>query len=327
MSDHFHPCPWLANGHLQTWAGSILPRAKQNTRLEQLYLADGDFLELHWLDAAKLDAPLLILLHGLEGSVNSSYIQGMLKIAREHQWRAVVPHLRGSGGRMNMLPEAYHAGKTEDFDIVLQYIRSLYPNVFCASVGFSLGANVLLKYLGEQSSQHYIHTAIGVSVPFDLKASVMYMNKFYNKMFVRHLKKSTMEKIKNNMQMPVNALELAQIKTLYDFDDKITAPLHGFLNAEDYYQKSSCIHFLKNIQTPTLIIHAKDDPMIPKNVIPSKAQVSDKVILDIQEHGGHVGFIRCEKFNKIQCWVEERVLAYLNKTCYTRVNNCALFNI
>lgn len=312
MSNHFRPCRWLANGHLQTWVGSLLPREQQNTQLEQLYLTDGDFLELHWLDAPMQDAPLLILLHGLEGSVNSSYIQGMLKIAREQQWRAVVPHLRGSGGRINKLPEAYHAGKTEDFDIALKHIRTRYPNVFCAAIGYSLGANVLLKYLGEQSSQNFIHTAIGVSVPFDLKASVIYMNKFYNKMFVRHLKKSTMGKIKKNMQMPVNALELAQIKTLYDFDDKITAPLHGFLNAEDYYQKSSCIHFLKNIQTPTLIIHAKDDPMIPENVIPSKAQVSDEVVLAIQEHGGHVGFIRCEKFNKIQYWMQERVLACLN---------------
>lgn len=322
MSNPFRPCFWLANSHLQTCAGSLLPREQQNTQLEQLHLADGDFLELHWLDAPTKNAPLLILLHGLEGSVNSSYIQGMLKIARQQQWRAVVPHLRGSGGRINKLPEAYHAGKTEDFDIVLQHIRSRYSNVFCASIGFSLGANILLKYLGEQPSQNYIQTAIGVSVPFDLKASVMYMNKFYNKMFVRHLKKSTFKKINSSMLMPINALELSKITTLYDFDDKITAPLHGFLNAEDYYQKSSCIHFLKNIQTPTLIIHATDDPMIPENVIPSKAQVSDKVILDIQEHGGHVGFIACEKFNKVQYWMEERVLDYLRdlkKSCNNAV--------
>jgi predicted alpha/beta-fold hydrolase len=321
--DHtFAPCPWLANGHLQTWAGSLLPRKQQTTQLEPLHLPDGDCLELHWLDAPSPDAPLLILLHGLEGSVNSSYIQGMLKVAYERKWRMVVPHLRGSGGRINQLPQAYHAGKTEDFDLALQHIRKRFPNVFCAAIGYSLGANVLLKYLGEQPLQSYIRTAIAVSVPFDLKASVLYMNKIYNKMFVKNLKKSTFEKIKRNMLMPIDAAGLVQIKTLYDFDDKVTAPLHGFSNAEDYYQKCSCIHFLPAIQTPTLIIHAKDDPMIPESVIPTKAQVSEQVILDIQEYGGHVGFIACKKFNKIQYWLEERILFYLldlKKSCNNSV--------
>lgn len=313
----FQPCRFFANGHLQTWAGALLPRTPQKTNLEHLHLPDGDILELHWLDAAKADAPILLLLHGLEGSVHSPYIQGMLDLARKNNWRAIAPHLRGSSGRINNLPESYHAGRTDDLETIFQHVYSRFPNARCAAVGYSLGGNLLLKYLGENPSQDFIKAAVGVSVPFDLEATVEKLGdsvgKLYEKLFVQQLKNTISQKIALNMAMPVDEKSLANIKTVYDFDDKITAPLHQFLNAKDYYQKSSCIHFLPHIETPTLIIHAKDDPMIPARSIPTSAQVSPKVILDIQQHGGHVGFISCKTLGTLHHWLEDRILPYLSQ--------------
>ncbi len=314
----FEPCMWLANGHLQTWAGALFPRVQQDTEMESLALPDGDTLELHWLSAEQTDAPILFLLHGLEGSVRSGYIQGMLQVAKNHHWRAVLPHLRGSGGRINNISQSYHAGRTDDLDIALQHIRARYPNAPCVAVGYSLGANLLLKYLGENSAQPFIKTAIAVCAPFDLAATAAKLsqgvNKIYEHTFVESLKKTIAYKMALNMSMPIDWLELANIKTMHDFDDKITAPLHNFLNAKEYYAQSSCLQFLPNIQIPTLIINAQDDPLIPKEVIPSQKQLNQHITLDIQQHGGHVGFISCRAMGKPSYWLEERIAHYL--TCY-----------
>jgi predicted alpha/beta-fold hydrolase len=292
----FQPCRWIANGHLQTLAGALLPRTWQQTQLEHLPMAQGDVLEMHSLDAPTNDAPILLLIHGLEGSVYSSYIQGMLQIAKQHQWRAIIPHL---SGRHN---------QTRELVTILHHLHARYPQAPFAAVGYSLGGNLLLKFLGENPKQDFIHAAVGVSVPFDLEATVKKLGtglgKLYEKNFVNQLKKTVRQK--------VDAKTLREIKTIYDFDDKVTAPLYQFLNAKDYYEKTSCIHFLPHIKTPTLIINAKDDPMIPEHTIPSSQQVSKDVILDIQQYGGHVGFISCKSLGKFQYWLEERIPPYLN---------------
>ncbi len=296
MNTQFQPCRFLANGHLQTLASTLLPRIRQKTHLEHLSMADGDVLELHSIDAPTKDSPILLLIHGLEGSVHSSYIQGMLLIAKQHQWRAIVPHL---SGRHN---------QTKELVTILQHLHSRYPHAPFAAVGYSLGGNLLLKFLGENPQQNFIHAAVGVSVPFDLEATVKKLGtglgKLYEKNFVKQLKKTVQQK--------VDAKTLSEIKTIYDFDDKVTAPLYQYLNAKDYYEKTSCIHFLPHIKTPTLIINAKDDPMIPEHTIPSPQQVSKEVILDIQQYGGHVGFISCKTLGKFQYWLEERIPPYLN---------------
>ena len=285
--------------------------------MEPIVLPDGDTLELHWLSAEQRDAPILFLLHGLEGSVRSGYIQGMLQVAKYHHWRAVLPHLRGSSGRINNIAQSYHAGRTDDIEIALQHITRRFPNAPCVAVGYSLGANLLLKYLGEYPAQPFIKASVAVCAPFDLAATAAQLsqgvNKIYEHTFVESLKKTIAYKMALNMPMPIDWLELANIKTMHDFDDKITAPLHNFLNAKDYYTQSSCLQFLPHIQIPTLIISAQDDPLIPKEVIPSQKQLSQHITLDIQQHGGHVGFISCKALGKLHYWLEERIPEYLNR--------------
>ncbi len=313
-SENFQPCMWLANGHLQTWAGALFPRGHQQTTLVQIPLPDGDTLELHELEAPK-GAPILFLLHGLEGSVQSAYIQGMLQYAKAHQLRAVVPHLRGSSGRINHIPQSYHAGKTLDVEIALNTIHTRYPGVACVAVGYSLGANLLLKYLGEQPTQQYIEAAVAVCAPFDLAATAARLNqgvgKIYEHAFVASLKQMIAYKLALKMPMPVDWAELANIKTMHDFDDKVTAPLHNFLNAKDYYAQSSCLQFLPHIQIPTLLINAEDDPIIPKEVIPKRTELNAQITLDLQQYGGHVGFISCQGVGKLHYWLEERIPRFL----------------
>lgn len=313
---YFQPCWWLPTGHMQTWAAFLLKRPIYPTSLESLLLADGDVLELHWLHVDNPDAPILLLLHGLEGSVQSNYIQGMLHIAKLNHWRAVVMHFRGCQGRINTIAQSYHAGKTDDLAFALNYIHQTFPAAkgFFA-VGYSLGGNVLLKFLGENPQQKMINKAVTISLPFDLKATTHFLQqgirKYYEYRFLRTLKHSVACKIALGMNMPVNLNQLNKIHTLYDFDNQVTAPLHFFKDANDYYKSSSCKQFLSAINTPTLIIHAVDDPFVPAEVIPQQKEVSKQVNLAVQKHGGHVGFISSGKDVGIRYWLDTSILEYL----------------
>lgn len=293
--DDFQPCLWFANGHLQTWAGALIPRVRQVTALEQVPLPDGEILELHEFAASKSNAPILFLLHGLEGSVHSPYIQGMLRLAKDNNWRGVVPHLRGHNGRVH----------TSNLEIALRHVRYRYPDAPVVAIGYSLGANLLLKYLGEFPEHNLLTTAVGVCVPFDLEVTADKLSHGFNKIYEQSFLESLKKKFSNH------EVDLEGIKTMRDFDEQITAQVYDFLDAKDYYQQSSCKKFLPYIQTPTLIINAQDDPIIPKEVIPTLKQVSKHVKLDIQRYGGHVGFISCKNVGKIQYWLEERISNYL----------------
>ena len=315
---NFEPCWWLSNGHLQTCAAALIKRPHYRTQAECIKLADGDVLELHWSHTPNPEAPILLLLHGLEGSVSSNYIQGMLHAAKLHHWRAVVMHLRGCQGRVNAVAQTYHAGKTDDLETTLEHIHDAFPaakQVF--AIGYSLGGNILLKFLGENPERNLVDAAVGISLPFDLAATTHYLQtgirQYYEHRFLRTMKGTIAHKIDLGMNMPVNKQELHKIHTLYNFDNQVTAPLHGFKNAKDYYRRSSCAQFLPAIQTPTLIVHAVDDPFVPSAVIPDKKAVSPQVNLNILPHGGHVGFISTKKNGGIYFWLERYIPQYLTK--------------
>jgi hypothetical protein len=316
-STSFRPIWWLKSGHVQTCMAALTPRPILETRDEWINLPDGDVLELHWVEAEKPDAPILLLLHGLEGSVRSPYIQGMLQLAQRNKWRAVVMHFRGSTGHINRTPQCYHAGRTEDLTSVLTHIRACHPKSSqMVAVGYSLGSNLLLKFLGENPNQSWLNAAVAVSVPFDLEATTRSLSsgmaQIYQKRFMKSLKRTIGYKLHFSMDMPVTLYELEQIKTMYEFDERVTAPLHGFKNAKDYYDNCSSQHFLEHIQTPTLIIHAEDDPIIPKWVIPKMKHKNKAISWDIQRHGGHVGFINGKHPKQLSYWLEERIPKYLS---------------
>lgn len=323
MLTTFYPNYWLRNPHVQTCVAALLPRKIPVTRLEQIALVDGDILEVHWLDAADSTAPILLLLHGMEGSLHSPYISGMLQMVQPLGWRAAVLHMRGCQGRINLLPQCYHAGKTDDLELVLNYIKTAYPHtqgIF--ALGYSLGGNQLLKFLGENPAQNIIAAAIAVSIPFDLEACTRQIhtgfNRVYEQRFLKSLKNTIAQKLVRHMPMPVTMQELLTIQTLYDFDDRITAPLHGFSGAPEYYQRSSCHQFLTQINTPTLIVHAIDDPFVPPHTLPSVTQVSASVELCIQQFGGHVGFISIAANGKPHYWLEQQISRYLTAMLPTK---------
>ena len=303
---------WLKNCHVQTIVGSWIGRnAGVTTWRERLELEDGDFLEIDWLNHdTEADQPTLIVLHGLEGSIDSSYIQSILKHYLQTSWRIGVMHFRGCSGVPNRLLRSYHSGDTSDLHYVLSRLVHEGP-LFVT--GFSLGGNVLLKYLGEQGDNCPIDAAIAVSVPFNLDDAARRLDqglsKAYRWYLLSELKNKTRQK---KQQFPehdwISEDELSQIKSFVDFDHLVTAPIHGFTSGADYYERCSCGQFLKQITKPTLIIHAKDDPFMTEDAIPTDDDLSEKVTLELSNSGGHVGFIR----NNLTRYLDERIPQWLD---------------
>lgn len=315
MSNQFKPAWWLPTPHLQTlWPvlcrGDIPDLHLERERVE---LPDGDFIDLDWVGRNKT-GPLVIILHGLEGSIESHYAKGMLYRLAQEGWRGVFIHFRGCSGEPNRLPRYYHSGDTADVDYIARLILKRQPNTIMAGIGFSLGGNVLLKWLGEKGSQHPLKAAIAVSVPFELsKASLCIrkgFSKFYQWYFIRCLRERLVNKFNIN-QAPVDPALLYQVHTMYDFDDKFTAPLHGFADAQEYYTTSSSRQFLRNIRVPTLILHAKDDPFMSEEVIPQPEELSPQVTLELTESGGHVGFVGGKYPWRPEYWLEQRIPEFL----------------
>lgn len=315
IESKYHAPFWLNNCHLQTVVGSWIGRnAGVTTKRERLELNDGDFLDIDWLNhESEPHQPTLVVLHGLEGSIDSSYIQSILKQYLKSSWRIGVMHFRGCSGVPNRLLRSYHSGDTSDLQEVLSRLAHQGP-LFV--VGFSLGGNVLLKYLGEQGDDCPIDAAIAVSVPFSLDDAARRLDcglsRAYRWYLLRELKNKTRQK---KQQFPehdwISEDALSQIDSFVDFDHYVTAPIHGFKSGADYYEQCSCRQFLNRITKPTLIIHAKDDPFMTVNAIPDNEQLSDKVTLELSNSGGHVGFIskNLTRYldDRISGWLEDQL--------------------
>ncbi|QPB84889.1 hydrolase [Pseudoalteromonas rubra] len=321
----FQPAWWMRNRHLQTILPRLFrPNLKANVRYEHLETPDDDFLELAWANNGNQQAPLVVVLHGLEGNINSFYAKGLLRALTTAGLDAVLMHFRNCSRQVNRQARAYHSGETGDLAFLLQTLKQRFVDRPLYAVGFSLGGNVLAKYLGEQGHDSQLDGAAVISAPYHLSSSCQVIRKscfkLYQKYLLDRMKRSfsrKFEQIEDALQ--IGRDEIQQIRDLWQFDERITAPLHGFKGAEDYYAKASAQPYLKQITTPTLLIHAADDPMLSTRAIPTQAQISDQVTLAVSPQGGHVGFIAGRNPLRPVFWLEQIVPAYLHSLLNHRV--------
>ncbi|MBA3582436.1 MAG: hydrolase [Gammaproteobacteria bacterium] len=314
MSVFFKAPWWLTNGHAQTlWASKIRARPVLSTHRERWELNDGDFLDLDFTDVANAtaDTPVVLVLHGLAGSIDSKYASSILQTLQQHGYRGVLMHFRSCSGEANRLPRSYHSGETTDPRYVIQQLQHRFPQAPLAAIGYSLGGNVLLKLLGEQAVSG-LQTAIAISVPFELASCANRLNrgfsKFYRDYLLRGMKKSLRLKLKT-VALPIDHKAALRCRDFWEFDNLVTAPLHGFRDVHDYYAQSSSRAYIPNIQTPTLILHALDDPFMTHDCIPTAAELPACVQLELSDHGGHVGFRQHQGY-----WLETRILHHLQNT-------------
>ncbi len=315
----FEPAWWLRNAHAQTvWATLMRPEIPLSLHPHRFELPDGDFVDLVWDKANFQDQkkPIVVILHGLTGSIKSPYATGLISAISAAGWRPVFMHFRGTSGEPNRLPRYYHSGDTQDAATVINFLRETNPDVPIAGIGISLGGNVILKWLGETGINNPLSAVVAVSVPFELKKASRTMNeglsKFYQWRLLKQLRKEVQLKFKNRqLPCPFDLNQLAKVKSFHEFDDLVTAPLHDFSDADDYYSKSSSRQFLPSITVPTLIIHAEDDPFLPKSVIPTTAEISSSTTIELSPYGGHVGFVAGNKIGRAEYWLESRIPEYL----------------
>lgn len=316
MHEEFKPAWWLRNRHLQTLWPVLCKRRVKNLELvrERVELPDGDFIDLDY--TCDDTRPMVIILHGLEGSLSSHYAKGMLQAIHRKGWRGVFMNFRGCSGEHNRLPNAYHSGATEDIAYVVNLLHQRSPTLPIAAIGYSLGANILLKWLGETAQQNILCAAIAVSTPFELQKSVVQISKGFSRVYGQHLLNTLRKKMQNKFQLisaNISLPDFRQLRSIYDFDDQVTAPLHGFANATDYYTQSSCRQFLHTIAVPTLLLQAKDDPFMTPDALPLPTELSPTVDLELVENGGHVGFIGGKFPGFPQYWLEERIPEFLKR--------------
>lgn len=311
----FQPQWWIRNAHLQT----MLPTINRRNFViltfdERLELPDGDFLDLAWTETPAVDniKPIVVIFHGLEGSVESPYVKGIMEAVREKGWIGVMMHFRGCSHEPNRLARAYHSGETSDADYVIDLIACRYPEAPLFAVGYSLGGSVLTHYLAQKGKDSPLTATSVVSAPLLLAESAERIKKGFSKAYqrrlIKRLQRSVISKF-DRLDMSILDLSIAQIKklnTFLEFDDQVTAPLHGFKDALDYYEQCSSIYHLTNIETPSLFIHAIDDPFLTKKVIPEANKMSEKIRFELSEFGGHVGFVY-GSILKPKYWLEERI--------------------
>ena len=309
----FRPAWWLPGPHLQTLFPSLFRRRQPPplTR-ERLELPDGDFLDLEWTD--RTAGNVVLILHGLEGSLESHYTGGMLAALAQQGYNACLMYLRGCSGEPNRLPYSYHSGKTEDLDFVVRTIQEHLPGKPLAIIGFSLGGNILLKWLGEQGKSARVSTAVAISVPFDLNQTALRLEHGLSRIYQHHLVKKlhgSARKKSRSHALPWPAERLDELRTFRRFDNEITAPLNGFRDVDDYYNRASSKQYLKSIEVPTLLIQARDDPFLPAPALPQDDDLSPAVTLELSRRGGHVGFVSGNNPMRPQYWLEQRVIRHL----------------
>jgi predicted alpha/beta-fold hydrolase len=317
----YTPAWWVPGRHAQTLWGRLFRRAPSiETKLERWDTPDDDELEVHRLAATRRDAPRLILLHGLEGTIRSNYIQGTLALARQRGWAADVLIFRGCGTRMNRQRRIYHSGETSDLQLVVERVAKENPDQPLVLAGFSLGGNVLLKWLGEQGTAlpSQIRGAAAVSVPFDLEAGARHIEQGFSRIYTYHFLRSLMLKARAKLQDYPDLFDDSRLhgaRTLYDFDDIVTAPVHGFLNAHDYYSRSSSLQYLMRVRIPTLLLSALDDPFMPSETADTVLMVSrgnEFLSAEFYPRGGHVGFVGGAMPFRSHYFAEARLMEFLN---------------
>jgi hypothetical protein len=287
-----------------------------NYQRQRLELHDGDFLDLDFSRVGSNTA--VVITHGLEGHSQRAYVKGVVKMANEAGWDAVALNLRGCSGEPNRLYGSYHSGRSDDLGQVVNHLvhNEQYDNVLL--VGFSLGGNITLKYMGEQGDKLPVEVkgAVGVSVPCDLAGSGdklhLASNFVYQRRFLKSLKSKMVEKQSSYPHLSIDVEMILQLNTLFDFDNHYTAPAHGYVDASDYYAKCSCKPLLLNIRVPSLMINAVDDPFLPQSCYPlAEAEANEMFFLEMPANGGHVGFVPGYHWSG-RFWHESRIESFFN---------------
>jgi len=321
----YTPAWWVPGAHLRTLWGKLVRRAPHvETHRELWTTPDGDELEIRRLDAP-LDrgrasvVPRLLLLHGLEGTIESVYLRGTLAEARQRGWAADVLIFRTCNGAMNRARRMYHSGETTDLDFVVRRLVREHPMQPLVIAGFSLGGNVLLKWLGELGDEvpEQVRGAATVSVPYDLERGSRHIEHGFARVYGRHFLRTLRAKARAKLSAHPGLFDgdaLERALTLYDFDEAVTAPVHGFQSATDYYSRSSSMHFLHRIRRPTLLLSARDDPFLPPNVLDDVAIAAHGnycLHVEIHESGGHVGFVSGRNPFRPLYYAEWRIIDFL----------------
>lgn len=314
----FFAAAGIKNPHLQT----LLPRFIRKKALftpiwQTLDTSDGDFLDLAWSEDPDKESaqhkPIFILFHGLEGCFYSPYANGLMNAFAQSGWLSVMMHFRGCSGKPNKKARAYHSGEVTDARHFLEHLEQRFPNNPKVAVGISLGGNMLANYLAQYRDDPILKAASIVSAPLDLAACANRIEQGFSKVYRRYLlsslKRSALQKHKLlHGELALSYSSIKRVTRLQEFDDLITAPLHGFKDAHDYYTQCSGLSKLQQIKLPTLIIHAKDDPFMTDDVIP-KFVLPDNIDYRLYDHGGHVGFISGTAL-KPKFWLEEALPSY-----------------
>ncbi len=317
----FRPAWWAPGPHAQT----LLARALRSPvgppfERERIETPDGDFLDVDWTPDPGPAAPLVLVLHGLEGGSRRTYMRSVCRELLARGVRSVAMNFRGCSGEMNRLPRFYHSGETGDATFLLRTFRARYPERRFGILGFSLGGNVLLKMLGERDDggRALVDAAAAISVPYDLAAGAELLQRpGMGTVYARYFLRSLMRKALAKSELLDGRADLAALRrarTLRAFDDAVTAPLHGFRNADEYYRTASSAGFLEGIQVPTLLVHSRDDPFLPERRIPlSAADTNPFLTLALSAEGGHVGFLEGSPWNP-RFWADEEATRFLTET-------------
>ena len=320
----YTPAWWVPGAHLRTLWGKLVRRLPPiETRVERWRMSDGDEIEMHRVDAPRDvgdTAPRLLVLHGLEGTIRSHYLQGTLAEARRRGWAADALIFRTCNGEVTTAPRLYHSGETTDLDGVVRRLVREHPRQPLCLAGFSLGGNVLLKWLGERGEDlpAEVRGAAAVSVPFDLERGSRFIERGFARVYTKHFLGTLRAKARAKLARDPDLFDgsaLDRAHTLFEFDDAVTAPVHGFRDAHDYYRRSSSLHFLGRIRVPTLLLSAFDDPFLPAAVLAEVSRLArDNPALfpEFHDRGGHVGFISGRSPLSARYYAEARVVEFLS---------------
>lgn len=317
IDNAYHPPPWLPGGHVQTIYPALVKRVSRPPyRRLRWDTPDGDFIDLDWVEPATAGetCATLILFHGLEGSSDSVYARALMHACLRCGIRGAVVHFRGCSGEPNRLPRAYHSGDSPEIDWVLRRVASRFARSNLYAAGVSLGGNALLKWLGEQGeAARLVAAAVAVSAPLDLHASGRALERGFARVYARHFLATMKAKARDKHARFPGLFDLQRAlraSTLREFDDAVTAPLHGFRGVDDYWTRASSLPGLRLVRVPTLVINARNDPFLPADVLPCKNEVAPDVHLLQPAAGGHVGFVT-SPFPGRQDWLAETIIAFL----------------
>jgi len=312
---------WLPGGHAQTLYGVLFAGSKVMWRRERWETPDGDFIDVDRLPGAA-GAPLVAVFHGLEGGSGSHYAGALARELGRRGWHGAVAHFRGCSGEPNRLPRAYHSGDADEVRWILRRLGAEARGAPLFAAGVSLGGNALLKWLGEdEQARQVLLAAAAVSAPVDLMAAGDALgqgfNLVYTRTFLATMKRKAEEKLERFPGL-FDGEAMRRARTLREFDDVVTAPLHGFRDTDDYWTRASAKPVLGRIQVPTLLLYARNDPFLPEAALPGRADVSREVRLEFPEEGGHAAFVSAPFPGNID-WMPRRITGFFEEAMAERV--------